>query len=50
VHAGQISVTQGGNVVILMQAGRSSYSGTVKNGVTSQAAGASKGSFSFTKA
>jgi hypothetical protein len=50
VHAGQISVTQGGNVVILMQAGRPSYSGTVKNGVTSQAAGASKASFSFTKA
>ena len=50
VHAGQISVTQGGNVVILMQAGRSSYAGTVKNGVTSQAAGPSKGSFSFTKA
>ena len=50
VHAGQISVTQGGNVVILMQAGRSSYAGTVKNGVTSQAAGASKASFIFTKA
>lgn len=50
VHAGKISVTQGGNVVILMQAGRSSYSGTVKNGVTSQAAGQSKGSFIFTKA
>lgn len=50
VHAGQISVTQGGNVVILMQAGRSSYAGTVKNGVTSKAAGASKASFTFTKA
>jgi len=50
VHAGQISVTQGGNVVILMQAGRSSYAGTVKNGVTSQAAGASKASFIFVKA
>ena len=50
VHAGQISATQGGNVVILIQAGRSSYSGTVKNGVTSQAAGPSKGSFIYTKA
>ncbi len=50
VHAGQISVTQGGNVVILMQAGKSSYAGTVKNGVTSQAAGPSTGSFIFTKA
>lgn len=50
VHAGQISVTQGGNVVILIGAGRSSYAGTVKNGVTSQAAGPSKGSFTFTKA
>jgi hypothetical protein len=49
VHAGQISATQGGNVVILMQAGRSSYPGTVKNGVTSKASGPSKGSFSFTK-
>ena len=50
VHAGQISVTQGGNVIILIQAGKSAYSGTVKNGVTSQAAGASKASFVFTKA
>ena len=50
VHAGVISVTQGGNVVIRMQAGRSSYAGTVKNGVTSQASAASPGSFSFTKA
>jgi len=50
VHAGKISATQGGNVVILMQAGRSSYPGTFKNGVTSRAAGASKGSFIFTKA
>ena len=48
VHAGQISVTQGGNVVILMQAGRSSYPGTFKNGVTSRAAGPSQGSFTFT--
>lgn len=50
VHAGKISLKQGGSVVILMQAGRSSYAGTVKNGVTSLAAGASKGSFIFTKA
>lgn len=49
VHAGKISATQGGNVVILMQAGRSSYPGTFKNGVTSRAAGPSKGSFIFTK-
>lgn len=49
VHAGQISVTQGGNVVILVVAGKSSYSGTVKNGVTSQASPASPGSFTFTK-
>jgi LCCL domain-containing protein len=48
VQAGQISVTQGGNVIILMQAGRSSYAGTFKNGVTSLAAGPSKGSFTFT--
>jgi hypothetical protein len=49
VHAGQISVTQGGNVVILIQAGQSSYAGTFKNGVASKAAGPSKGSFVFTK-
>ncbi len=50
VHAGEISATQGGNVIILIQAPKASYAGTVKNGVTSQAAGASKGSFVFTKA
>jgi hypothetical protein len=50
VHAGKITVTRGGKVVILMQAGRSSYAGTIKNGVTSRPAGASKGSFIFTKA
>lgn len=49
VHAGQISATQGGNVVILVSAGRSAYAGTVKNGVTSQAAAAAPGSFTFTK-
>jgi hypothetical protein len=49
VHVGQISVTQGGNVVILIQAGQSSYSGTFKNGVASKLAGPSKGSFTFTK-
>ncbi len=48
VHAGQISATQGGNVVISMQAGRSSYPGTFKNGVTSKASGPSKSSFTFT--
>jgi LCCL domain len=50
VHAGEISLTQGGNVIILIQAGKSSYAGTVKNGVTSQAGAASKASFVFTKA
>jgi len=50
VHAGEISKTQGGNVVILMQAGKSSYSGTFKNGVTSQAGAGSSSSFVFTKA
>jgi hypothetical protein len=50
VHAGEISATQGGNVIILIQAPKAAYSGTVKNGVTSQAAGGSKGSFIFTKA
>jgi hypothetical protein len=49
VHAGQISATQGGNVVISIQAGRSSYPGTVKNGVTSRAFGRSNTSFTFTK-
>ena len=49
VHAGQISATQGGNVVILMQAGRASYAGTFKNGVTSKASGPAKSSFTFTK-
>jgi hypothetical protein len=49
VHAGQISATQGGNVVISIQAGRSSYPGTFKNGVASQASGPSKSSFTFTK-
>jgi hypothetical protein len=50
VHAGEISVTQGGNVIILIQAGKSSYAGTFKNGVTSQASGPAKASFVFTKA
>ena len=50
VHAGQISVTQGGNVVILVRAGRPTYAGTVKNGVTSRAGAATKASFVFTKA
>jgi LCCL domain len=49
VHAGQISATQGGNVVISVQAGRSSYPGTFKNGVASKASGPSKSSFTFTK-
>ena len=50
VHAGEISLTQGGNVIILIGAAKSAYAGTVKNGITSQAAAGSPASFTFTKA
>ena len=50
VHVGEISASQGGNVIILIQAGKASYAGTVKNGVTSQAGATAPASFVFVKA
>lgn len=45
VHAGLISARSGGMVTIEMRAGATSYRGTTRNGVTSAAYGAWKGSF-----
>lgn len=50
VHVGEISASQGGNVIILIQAGKAAYAGTVKNGVTSQAGATAPASFVFVKA
>ncbi len=50
VFSGQISATQGGNVVIAVGPGRSSYAGGVKNGVTTQASASTPTSFTFTTA
>jgi hypothetical protein len=45
VHAGIITMPQGGRIVVEMAAGRESYVGTVRNGVVSQAYPAWDGSF-----
>ena len=47
VHAGLITVAEGGVVTIVIGPGRSSYVGSARNGVTSQSFGSWSGSFSF---
>jgi hypothetical protein len=47
VHAGLITVADGGNVTIEIAPGASSYQGTTANGITSQSYGAYQGSFTF---
>ncbi len=47
VHAGLITVQSGGTVSIEIRAGASAYTGTTRNGVTSQGYGAYGGSFVF---
>lgn len=47
VHVGLITLARGGTVTIQVQAGRSSYTGSVSNGITSRSYGAWSGSFIF---
>ncbi len=47
VHAGLISVQNGGTVTIEIHSGQSSYTGTTRNGVTSKDYGTFGGSFVF---
>jgi hypothetical protein len=47
VHAGRISVAQGGSVRIRILSGRESYQGTTSNGVTTRGYGSWWGSFEF---
>ena len=47
VHAGLITVASGGPVTIEIRAGKSSYAGSTRNGVTSKSFGSWKGSFAF---
>lgn len=47
VHAGLITVQNGGTVTIEIRAGASAYQGSARNGVTSQAYGPYSGSFVF---
>ena len=47
VHAGKITMTEGGPVEILILPGQESYNGLERNGVTSRSYGAYGGSFRF---
>ena len=47
VHAGLITVADGGNVTIEIAPGAASYKGTTANGVTSSSYGSYEGSFTF---
>jgi hypothetical protein len=47
VHAGLLTVAGGGNAVIEMRAGQSSYKGSTRNGITSSPYAAWDGSFVF---
>lgn len=47
VHAGRITLAAGGDVVIRMQAGASSYAASTRNGITSLPYGAWTCSYSF---
>ncbi|XP_077973525.1 uncharacterized protein LOC120338417 isoform X1 [Styela clava] len=48
IHAGVIEATNGGDVTVWKSNGRSSYSGTSRNGITSKSYGSWGGSFQFT--
>nr|XP_039262352.1 uncharacterized protein LOC120338417 isoform X4 [Styela clava] len=50
IHAGVIEATNGGDVTVWKSNGRSSYSGTSRNGITSKSYGSWGGSFQFTEA
>jgi len=47
VHAGRITLARGGRVVIKIRAGRSSYKGSTRHGITSRSWGVWHGSFVF---
>jgi hypothetical protein len=47
VHSGVITVAEGGNVVITIRPGQSSYQGSAANGVTTSDYGSFEGSFTF---
>ena len=47
VHAGKITLTNGGTVTIEIRAGAASYTGSTRNGITSSNFGAGSGSFIF---
>ena len=47
VHAGRISLAAGGVVVVLIQPGQSSYTGSLRHGINSSSYGSWGGSFSF---
>jgi len=47
VHAGKITLDEGGQVTIEMRPGRSAYGGTLRNGITSQTYGGYPNSFVF---
>ena len=48
VHDSRLTVVDGGAIAIVMSTGRSSYLGSIQNGVTSQAFGQAASSFEFT--
>lgn len=48
VHAGRISLLSGGTVMIAILPGRTSYTGTTRNGITSRSYGTWGGSYAFT--
>ena len=50
VHAGAITLSQGGRVVIEIQGGRSSYVGSTRHGITSYEWGSWPGSFAVVNA
>ena len=47
VHAGLITLAEGGRVRVEIKAGQDAYQGSTRNGVTSQSYGSWGGSFSF---
>jgi hypothetical protein len=49
VHAGLITQLAGGALTVRIEAGRSRYAGTVRNGMTTKALGSWQGSFLFPK-
>lgn len=47
VHAGKITITAGGTVTLEIRAGAASYTGSTRNGITSDNSSATPGSFIF---